>query len=291
MAEQTPNGKSKHNIHLKYRVSFINEETFDEVKRVRLSVLNILIFISISLFLAGAIMAAVIFYTPIREYVPGYPDSETTAMMVENAEMVDSLKVKLQQEVMYWDGVRRVLQGEIPNDILNDTSAVRNKELVMESVRLEASQDEMDFRSQVEEEEQYNLGLLDRLGEKKTENTVLFSPVKGMITNRFNPNEGHFGIDLATAPKENILAVAAGTVILVDYSMTAGNMITIQHANNEISTYRHASTIFKHTGDKVKPGEAIGIVGNTGTLSTGVHLHLEIWKDGEAMDPETLIVF
>jgi hypothetical protein len=291
MAEQTPNGKGKHNIHLKYRVSFINEDTFDEVKRVRLSVLNILIFICITLLLASAIVVSVIFYTPIREYVPGYPDSETTAMMVENAEMVDSLKMKLQQEVMYWDGVRRVLQGEIPNDVLADTSAVRNKELVMESVRLEASQEEIDFRSQIEEEEQYNLGLLDRLGEMKVQNTVLFSPVKGMITDRFDSNIGHYGIDLATAPKEHILAVAGGTVILVDYSITAGNMITIQHANNVLSTYRHASKIFKQTGDKVKSGEVIGVVGNTGTLSTGVHLHLEIWQDGEAMNPETLIVF
>lgn len=291
MAEQNPKEKGKHNIHLKYRVSFINENTFDEVRRIRLSVFNILIFIGLSLLVASAIVVSVIFYTPIREYVPGYPDSETTAMMVENAETVDSLMVKLQQEVLYWDGVRKVLQGEISNDILEDSSASRNKELIMETMRLEASEEEMDFRSQVEEEEQYNLGLLDRLGELKPEKTVLFSPVKGMITSRFDAKNGHFGIDLATGPKEHILAVASGTVILVDYSITAGNMITIQHDNNVISTYRHASVILKKTGDMVKSGEAIGIVGSTGTLSTGVHLHLEIWKNGEAIDPETLIVF
>jgi len=291
MAEQTPKVKGKHHLHLKYRVSFINEDTFDEVKRIRLSIFNILLFISISLILASAIMVSIIFYTPIREYVPGYPDSETTAMMVENAEMVDSLQTKLQQEVLYWDGVRRILEGEMSNDILEDSSATSNKELIMERVRLEASQEEIDFRAQVEEEEQYNLGLLDRLGEQRSEKTVLFSPVKGMITSRFAPKSGHFGIDLATAPNEHILAVAGGTVILVDYSITTGNMISIQHANNMISTYRHASSISKRPGDKVRAGEILGFVGSTGTLSTGVHLHLEIWKDGEAMDPEALIVF
>lgn len=291
MAEQIPKEKGKHKIHVKYRVSFINENTFDEVRRIRLSVFNILLFIGISLLLASAIVVSIIFYTPIREYVPGYPDSETTAMMVRNAETVDSLMIKLQQEVQYWDGVRKVLQGEISNDVLQDSSAARNKEIIMARARLEASEEEMEFRSQVEEEEQYNLGLLDKIGETKPDKTVLFSPVKGMITSRFDAKNGHYGIDLATGPKEHILAVASGTVILVDYSITAGNMISIQHENNIISTYRHASVIFKNTGDNVKSGEAIGIVGSTGTLSTGVHLHLEIWKSGEPIDPETLIVF
>lgn len=291
MAEQSPKEKGKHNLHLKYRVSFINEDTFDEVRRVRLSVFNILVFLVSFFILAGATVVSIIFYTPIREYVPGYPDSETTIMMVQNAETVDSLLIKLNQQELYLAGIRQILQGEIPDELYADTSVVRNKALIMESASLEASQEEMDFRTQVEQEEQYNLGLLDKLGERKFEKTVLFSPVKGMITNRFDPNKGHLGIDLATAPREHILAVASGTIILVDYSITTGNMITIQHANNLLSTYRHASTLLKKTGDKVKSGEVIGIVGSTGTLSTGVHLHLEIWKDGEAIDPETLIVF
>lgn len=293
MAEQitNTNGKPKHSIHLKYRISFINEDTFDEVRRIRLSVFNIVLFVSISLFVASAIIAALIFYTPLREYVPGYPDSETKMMMVRNAEIVDSLMVQIDQQELYLEGIRQILQGDIPEELYADTSAIHNKQLIMDRVQLEASEEEMSFRSQVEEEEQYNLGLLDKFTETKIEKTLLFSPVKGMITSHFDANEKHFGVDLATGLKEHILAVSSGTVIMVDYSITSGNIISIQHPNNIVSTYRHASTILRKVGDRVKSGEVIGIVGNTGTLSTGVHLHLEIWQDGVPIDPETLIVF
>lgn len=289
MAEQIKN--DKHHIHLKYRVSVINEDTFDEVKRVRLSVFNIVLLVVLTLLIVSSVVVSVIFYTPVREYVPGYPDAKTQVAMVNNAQLVDSLLVKLHQNDLYMEGVRQILTGDIPEELYADSSAQRNKDLIMERVRLEASDDEKAFRSQVEDEEQYNLGLLDRAGEVKSDRTVFFSPVKGMITERFDAKNGHFGLDIATKPQEHILAVSNGTVILVDYSITAGNVISIQHSDNIISTYRHASSILKKVGTKVKSGEAIAIVGNTGTLSTGVHLHLEIWKDGEAVDPETLIVF
>lgn len=289
MAEQKKN--DKHSIHLKYRISVINEDTFDEVRRVRLSVFNIVLFVALTLLVASAIVVSLIFYTPIKEYVPGYPDSETRASMVNNAQLVDSLIVKLNQNEMYLEGVRQILTGDIPEELYADSSAQRNKEVIMERVRLQASDDEKAFRAQVENEEQYNLSLLDKAGEVRAERTVFFSPVKGMITERFDPKKGHFGLDIATKEREHILAVSDGTVILVDYSITAGNVISIQHTDNIISTYRHASSILKKTGAKIKAGEAIAIVGNTGTLSTGVHLHLELWKDGEAVDPETLIVF
>lgn len=291
MAELNTNGKKKRSIHHKYRVSVINEDTFDEVRRVRLSLFNTMLFVGISLLIAGALVVSLIFYTPLKEYVPGYPDSETKMLMVENAETVDSLLVKLQQQEMYLEGIRQVLQGDFPEELYQDTSAERNKAVIMESVRLQATADEVAFRSQIEAEEQYNLGLFDRASEERKENLVYYTPVKGMITDHFNANKKHFGVDIATAKGEHISAIAAGTVLLVDYSMTSGNIISVQHANNVISTYRHASRIYKQAGDKVKAGEVIGIVGSTGTLSTGVHLHLEVWQDGEAIDPETLIVF
>jgi len=289
MADSNP--KKKRSIHHKYRVSFINEDTFDEVRRVRLSVFNIIFFIIVSLIVASAIVVSVIFYTPIREYVPGYPDSETQMMMVQNAERLDSLMVQIEQEKLYWDGVRRILQGEVSNEVLEDTSAAHKKEMIIEQELLRASQEEIEFRTQVEQDEQYNLSLLDKANEERTEKTVFFSPVKGMITSRFNAEIGHFGVDIATAPNAHILAVASGTVILVDQSITTGNIISIQHSNNVITTYRHASKILKKVGEKVKTGEVIGYVGNTGTISTGDHLHFELWKDGEAVDPETFIVF
>lgn len=291
MAELNPNSKNKRSIHHKYRVSVINEETFDEVRRVRLSVFNMVLFVGLALVVAGAVVTALIFYTPLREYVPGYPDSETQALMLDNADTVDSLLVKLNQQEMYLEGIRQVLQGDFPEELYADTSAERNKAVIMERVQLQASEDEVAFRAQIEAEEQYNLSLFDRASEERKDNLVYFKPVKGMITDRFDADNKHYGVDIAAAKGEHILAIAAGTVLLVDYSITSGNLISIQHDNDVISTYRHASKIYKKAGDKIKAGEVIGVVGNTGTLSTGVHLHLEVWQAGEAVDPESLIVF
>ncbi len=291
MVEHKSSEKNKHNIRLKYRISFINEDSFDEVRRVRLSVFNILLFIVGTLVIATAIVVSLIFYTPLREYVPGYPDSQTERVMINNKERVDSVLHKLEQQELYLEGIRKILQGDIPEELYADTSAEHNKGLIIERARLEASEEEISFRSEIESEEQYNLGLLDKVSEEKKGNIFFYTPVKGMITNHFNTQEKHYGVDLATASKEHILAIADGTVILVDYSMTSGHVVSIQHADNLISTYRHASVVFKAVGDKVKAGEVIALVGNTGTLSTGVHLHLEMWQGGEAIDPETLIVF
>lgn len=291
MAKQNPKEKEKRSIHHKYRISVINEDSFEEVRRARLSVFNILMFVVASLLVSSAIVVFIIFYTPVREYVPGYPDSETSTVMVQNAIMVDSLLEKIEQQELYLTGIKQVLQGEVPIELFSDSSALRNKEVIMERARLEASEEEMEFRSQVEAEEQYNLGLLDKVAEKRQESVALYLPVRGMITSCFDIEKGHLGLDLATAPNEHILAVANGTVISVDYSITTGNTIVIQHSNNIISICRHALSISKKAGEKVKAGEVIGIVGNTGTLSTGTHLHLEIWKDGEPIDPESLIAF
>lgn len=291
MAELNSNNKKKRSIHHKYRVSVINEDTFDEVRRVRLSVFNMVLFVGISLVVAGALVTALIFYTPLREYVPGYPDSETQALMLDNADTVDSLLVKLNQQEMYLEGIRQVLQGDFPEELYADTSVENNKALIMERVQLQASEEEVAFRAQIEAEEQYNLSLFDRASEERKDNLVYFRPVKGMITDHFDADNKHYGVDIAAAKDEHISAIADGTVLLVDYSITSGNLISIQHNNDVISTYRHASKIFKKAGDKIKAGEVIGIVGSTGTLSTGVHLHLEVWQAGEAVDPETLIVF
>ncbi len=283
--------KQKHHIHLKYRISFIDEETFDEVRRVRLSLLNVLLILFVAFTLFGGLVAMLIFHTPIREYIPGYPDSKTKATMLQNAEALDSLMRRYEREEAYWNAVRNILRGEIPESFEADSSIQRNREVIPEHTRLAASQEEMRFRTQVEQEEQYNLRVIEHSTEHPPEQTLLFSPIKGVITDHFNAKNGHFGVDLATAPDEHILSVAAGTVILADYSITAGNMISIQHPNNIISTYRHASVLMKKPGEKVKAGEVIGRVGGTGTLSMGVHLHLEIWQDGEAVDPESVIAF
>ncbi len=282
--------KRKRNIHHKYRVSIINEDTLDEVRRAHLSVFNVLLFVIITFIISGTIVATLIVFTPLKEIIPGYPDPEIQVELISNAERVDSLMTIVKQEQIYWDGVRNVLLGEISNEVLIDTSATKNKEIIMEQLRLQASQQELEFRNQIEQEEQYSLGLLDKASEKITQ-SIFLSPVKGVITDHFDKEKNHYGVDIAVDSKEHIVAMDNGTVIFVGYTLETGNTISIQHRSNLVSTYRHASLLYKKPGDKVKVGEVIGVAGSTGTLSNGDHLYFELWRDGEPIDPETIIVF
>ena len=118
-----------------------------------------------------------------------------------------------------------------------------------------------------------------------------FTPLKGLVTNHFNLSENHYGIDIVSKPDEVILAVLDGTVTLSAWTLETGYIIEIQHSANLISVYKHLSQRLKETGSKVRAGEAIAIIGNTGELSSGPHLHFELWRNGIPLNPESYIMF
>ena len=121
---------------------------------------------------------------------------------------------------------------------------------------------------------------------------VLFlSPLKGEITNRFDLKKGHYGIDVIASNNEAVKAILNGTVVYADWTPENGHVIQLQHAQNLVSTYKHNSFLLKKTGDLVKAGDAVAIVGNSGELSTGPHLHFELWHNGIPLDPEKFVVF
>ena len=145
------------------------------------------------------------------------------------------------------------------------------------------------FIRQFEEDEKYNLTALNPMP-LQTE-IFFYKPLNGIISATFNSNNLHFGIDLTSAPKENVNATLDGTVIYTGFDPNYGNVITIQHKNDFISIYKHNELLLKAIGDRVTAGEAIAIVGNTGRLSTGLHLHFELWHKGAAVNPEDYIAF
>ena len=115
--------------------------------------------------------------------------------------------------------------------------------------------------------------------------------MKGVVTNHYDPPQNHYGIDLVAAPNEVVLAVANGTIVLSGWTLETGYTLSIQHENNFISVYKHNSKLLKHQGDRVKAGEAIAIIGNSGELTTGPHLHFELWQNGNSVDPTKFIHF
>jgi len=154
-----------------------------------------------------------------------------------------------------------------------------------------SSELEKKFTEKFEEEEKYTISVLSSPAGAPTEGVTFFRPVKGLISDKYNPGIGHYGIDIVAAPNESVVSTLEGTVVFSGFDANVGYVIQIQHKNGFISIYKHNAMLLKKTGDKVRTGEAIAIIGNTGELSTGAHLHFELWFRGNPVNPEFYISF
>jgi len=273
-------------IRFKYKLSFFNESMLEEVWSFRLSQLSV--FLSICLF-AGVmitITSVIIILTPIRNYLPGYLDVEIRKDILQNALRADSLEEKILIQSLYLENLMDILSGNINIDSIEYENTTTNLTADYEIARGEY---ELSFIKQFEEDEKYNLTALNP-NPLQTE-IFFYKPINGIISATFNSDKLHFGIDLTAVPKENVAAVLDGTVIFTGFDPNYGNVITLQHKNDFISIYKHNDILLKDVSDRVVAGEAIAIVGNTGKLSTGLHLHFELWHKGVPVNPEEYIAF
>lgn len=270
-----------------YRLIIYNDSTYQTVWSMKLSKLSVLTVGGMLSFFLVIITTVIIAYTPLREYIPGYPSQDERKMIINNAILVDSLEAQIAIRDNYFQKIKAVVKGEIPNvdkDRL-DSNMVSSK------VKFNSYNHDSVFRKKLMEE-QLNLSLQQK--EKSGRNISqihFFPPLKGMVNQPFNASEGHYAVDIIAQPNSRVSSVLDGTVIFADYTINTGYVIYVQHEKNVISIYKHNSELLKSTGDKVKAGEAIAIMGNSGELSTGPHLHFELWYNGVAVNPEQYIEF
>ncbi len=277
-----------HKLTNKYRMVLLNEDTFEEVGNIRLTRLNLIALVGVVMILLIAVTYTLIAYTNIRELIPGYPDAAMRQNIRQNAMKVDSLQYEQAIRDQYFENIKRIISGEMPENYLNDTTGMID---AREITFLRSANDSL-LRQQVEAEEQFRLSVLDEgYVNRNLYDMHFFTPVNGIITRSFNLLEGHFGIDIVAAPNEGVKAVLDGTVITSTWTLETGYVIQIQHDNELISMYKHNATLFKSVGQKVVAGDAIAIVGNSGELTTGPHLHFELWHDRVPMNPVEYIVF
>jgi len=274
------------NFRNKYRLSILNDETFEEVWQYRLSRMNVIIAVGGFAIFLIVMVSVLIAFTPLREFIPGYPDGETRKGYVNNALRADSLETVLKQWENYYANINTILNGGVPLTIESKADTVKPSR----AVDYARSKEDSLLRNQIEADQMYNLSF-NSLGNTKTGAYFFIPPVKGIVTNRYSPLQSHYGIDLVAAPNEVVLAVAKGTVILADWTIETGYTIAIQHENNFISVYKHNSKLLKRQGDVVGAGDAIAIIGNSGELTTGPHLHFELWQNGNTLDPSKFIHF
>jgi len=224
--------------------------------------------------------------TGLREYIPGYPRSEYRQMMVESALKLDSLENELEKRDKFFYGIQAILEGETPGDqIVIDSTVEPNQVDFHEYNHDSVFQDKL-----LAEQTSLSLGSGSRQNLSLSQ-IHFFLPVKGVVSNHFNSSADHFGVDLVGEPNSRISSVLDGTVIFSGWTIETGYVIYIQHDAELISVYKHNAELLKKVGDRVRAGEAIAIIGNTGEMTTGPHLHFELWHDGTAVNPAEYIDF
>lgn len=271
----------------KYRLVILNEDTFEERFAIKLTRLNVFVIVSLLTIMLIIGTTMLIAYTPLREYIPGYSSTALKKKATELNYKTDSLQQVILANEKYLESIKRVLTGDVSAVEINKDSIINAAEQDIDPGDLIPSDEDLRLREKVDKEDKYNL--FESATSKV--NFVLFPPANGAISEGYNAEDKHFAVDIVVAKDTPIKATADGTVILAEWTTQTGYVIIIDHGNGLISAYKHNASLTKAQGDLVKSGEVIAISGNAGELTTGPHLHFELWNDGYPIDPTTFIDF
>ena len=293
--DKKPKRPSLRNVSLKklnrkYDFLMSHDESGRPMLNFKLNLLNlILVIIGIALLLI-IVTTFIIAFTPLREYIPGYTDTNLNREVYELNLRADSLRREMQKKDVYFENLKKIVEGY---DFAAD-SALASLSIyeplppgVTDTITLKKSVQDSLLRVEYEAQSQYNLFGDDYLPPAKPSSLVknFFVPLNGTIINGFNPDDNHFGVDIATDGDQIINATLDGTVVFSTWSMNNGYCIGIQHEDSYFSVYKHNATLLKKEGEYVKAGEAIAILGRSGEAEESEHLHFELWHSGIAINP------
>jgi len=276
----------------KYRLVIMNDDTLEEKFSFKLSRLNVFVASGTGIILLIIITTYIIAFTPLREYIPGYGSNESNRKIRELLLKADSLEENLKNKDLYLYNIKNVIEGKEIVDALpekHDTAQTNHG-----NVNIIKSKEDSLLRVEMEQQDKYKIAVSDNskgATVSSISNFFFFTPLKGIITNNFDPTNEHYGIDIVAAKNEAIKSTLDGIVIFAGWTLKTGYTMVIQHQDNLISVYKHNSALLKKEKDHVEAGEVIAIIGETGELSTGPHLHFELWYDGAPVNPRDYMVF
>ena len=277
----------------KFRFVVLNDETFEEKFSLTLTRMNVWIFVSTIAVVLIMLTASAIIYTPLKYFIPGFGDYNYRSQIVALTFRTDSMENALQQRALWLDDISNVVNGKTDTSAKKVPGAATSRKDT--SIHLgEPTDEEKQLRKDVDEEQSYALSYkIDKKeGAKAQLNEFhFFPPVGGYVTDEYDPKKEHYGIDIAAPADAPVKATLDGTVISAGWNYETGYVIAIQHKDNIISIYKHNAKIFKNVGNFVKAGDVIATVGSTGELSTGPHLHFEIWHNGVSLNPKDYVIF
>ncbi len=277
--------KFKKKLLHKYRLVILNEETFEERFSFKLNRLNVFVFSTLFALFLILLTTVIIAFTPLREYIPGYSSTNLKKKATQLTYKTDSLQQILNVNEQYLASIKKVLTGDVKTVNFNKDSIIEVAK-TDPSVLIRTSRKDSLLRDAVAKEDKYNPLLAPQV-----QQFAFFAPVKGTITESYDSKKKHYAVDVVTVKDSPVKAVADGTVIFAEWTVATGYVIILKHDNNLISVYKHNAMLTKEQGEIVKAGEVLGTVGNTGELTTGPHLHFELWRDGFPVNPTSFIDF
>jgi len=271
----------------KYRLIIYSESDYETVYQVKYSRFLFVTFWLSSIIIFIAIIFCIVAFTPVKELIPGYPTTSLKRNLIYNARLVDSLEYELQLRDQYFANIHSLVTGKEPknfesqNDSLKQSDEYNILNFIADTQTYKTNADN-EFSSFISNDKKIYANI---------SSLHFFAPVKGMITNKFNASASHFGTDIVASSDEVVKAILPGTVTLAAWTLETGHVIQLQHDYNLVSVYKHNAELLKKVGVHVDAGEPIAIIGNSGELTTGPHLHFELWHNMIPIDPEDFINF
>lgn len=249
-----------------YRITILDDENLEEIGSYNVSLLNFYIFISVIGLLLSVLVISFIVFTPVKRLIPGYGDINDNRMFIELSSKVEELEKEVAANEIYTKGLKNLLTGNHPDQEINDNPSVQPQIITSDDLSDSKRTHELNFLR-------------------------FITPVTGTLSAPYQPNINHYGVDIIAAKNTPVKTIMGGVIISADWTANTGNSVYIQHPKNVVSVYKHLSVSLVKTGDLVKTGQAIGIIGNSGDMTTGPHLHFELWYDGKSVNPSSFINF
>ena len=269
----------------KYRLVILNDSTYEEKSSFKISRLNVFSILFALMFIIVLITSGILFFTPIREYIPGYSSTSLQKQANMLSYKTDSLRQIVFLNDQYINSLKQVLTGDLETIEYKPDSIISKDILDLQII--EKSKEDSILRQLVDNEDKYNLENIN----KNKDFYLLSAPISGAVSQNYSIADDHLAIDISVDIGTPVRAVSNGRVILSEWTTQTGYVLIIDHGNDLISVYKHNSKLLKSQGEIVKQDEIIALSGNSGVLTSGPHLHFELWSEGFSIDPNTLINF
>lgn len=277
----------------RYLLIIRNEENFAEKKTISFNRARAILVLALAFIITTVVSVYLVTFLLEEWLDPRYAMMQSNRQLLDLTLKLDSLETEVALKDQYVNNIRRVIAGEIPGDSDNGNAPEITNVITTDPAYKEVIQPiDSQFRAEFETQ---GLNVLTYQTNRSEEfrDLYLFTPITGsvIVTDGFNPKKDHYGVDIVAKENEPVKCVADGVVIFSSWTLDSGYVLGIQHRGNLISVYKHNSELLKNVGNFVSGGEVIAIIGNTGELTSGPHLHFELWQNGNPVNPQEYLAF